>query len=457
MANNDLAIKFSNEIYATKKEVAEYMKTPMIDNIWNSVLEYRSNFGIEIGLKHITGVNYSLHLTPSIVSRTNDIERKLMKLYAQYLKLVTTNCSDSYKKICYKEILKTFAKNYNLIVDDISLSKILNNNVSSLDPGLLVLYHYYLALLDIEKNYSKEFDNKTLKNYLSIILGTDISTYRTSEVNNSLSRAVINKLYLGIPTNAIEKNMDQLVNFINNENLSMLLKAICSLYFIYYVKPMDAYSEEIAVLAFKDILSINGIDELGACLNFESLLENKDDLEKYILESQKTMDLTYLVDYILKLSLNIVDDAFKNLGMAKANEIRAEVFENDNEVETKVPDLSSLKKEIVQPVSSTKEESPINFSQNIAINNVPTGLSELEAKKLEQHLLEMNPNLSHGQAYFYARHCTMGMSYTISQYKKEVGCAYETARRSMDNLVFLGYYKKELVKNKFVYIAMKKN
>ena len=98
----------------------------------------------------------------------------------------------------------------------------------------------------------------------------------------------------------------------------------------------------------------------------------------------------------------------------------------------------------------------VNFAQNIAISNLPTGLSEEEASKLENHLLELNPYLTRGQAYFYARHCTIGMCYTISQYKKEVGCAYETARCSMDNLVTLGYYVKKQLKNKYIYTPVKK-
>ena len=46
---------------------------------------------------------------------------------------------------------------------------------------------------------------------------------------------------------------------------------------------------------------------------------------------------------------------------------------------------------------------------------------------------------------------------TVDQYKKCVGCAYETARSSMNNLVLLGYYKKEILKKKFVYIPVKRN
>ena len=98
-----------------------------------------------------------------------------------------------------------------------------------------------------------------------------------------------------------------------------------------------------------------------------------------------------------------------------------------------------------------------NVNTNIAISNVPLGLSEQEASVLENRLVEMEPTMSRAQAYFYARHCTIGMNYTIAQFKKCLGCAYETARTSMDNLVRLGYYRKEPLKNKYVYTPIKRN
>ena len=53
MNNAQLAIKFSNEKYCTRKDVVEAMKTPLIDSIWNTVLEYRSNFSVVLPLKQI--------------------------------------------------------------------------------------------------------------------------------------------------------------------------------------------------------------------------------------------------------------------------------------------------------------------------------------------------------------------------------------------------------------------
>ena len=61
------------------------------------------------------------------------------------------------------------------------------------------------------------------------------------------------------------------------------------------------------------------------------------------------------------------------------------------------------------------------------------------------------------QAYFYAHHRTEGCFYTIGQFKEYADCAYETARTSMDFLVSCGFYRKELLKNKYVYTPVSKS
>ena len=89
--------------------------------------------------------------------------------------------------------------------------------------------------------------------------------------------------------------------------------------------------------------------------------------------------------------------------------------------------------------------------EEIAVSYIPPVLDERSACRLEEHLLELDPSMKRGEAHFYARHCTLGKRYTIQQYKRSIGCAYETARTSMDHLVAMGYYRKEMVKNKNVY------
>ena len=75
-------------------------------------------------------------------------------------------------------------------------------------------------------------------------------------------------------------------------------------------------------------------------------------------------------------------------------------------------------------------------------------------KIVAQNLLEIYPSMKKGQAEFYSKHCTIGKYYTISQYKKLLDVAYETARTSMDNLADLGFYRKEKLNNKFIYTPL---
>jgi Fic family protein len=95
------------------------------------------------------------------------------------------------------------------------------------------------------------------------------------------------------------------------------------------------------------------------------------------------------------------------------------------------------------PAPLPKETSPFAPSEST--------LGEVEANRLQQHLMETHPSMKKGEAYFYARHHSLGKYYTLAQYKKQLDCAYETARTSMEHLVKLGYYRKEKYKNKFVY------
>lgn len=482
MAASELVIKYSNDMYATKKQVSDAMRTPLIDNIWNNIVEYRSNFSTVLSLKHITGTKFNICFTPAISSRINNIERKMSKLVLAYNKLKATGSDYTFKQIQYNSILKELALKYNINVEDTLIKGMIDNNLSVLPPETMILKSYLKCLNEIETNYLKEIDDVCLGDYYSYLTGSDELNefYRTTEVDNQYSKYVINKLYIGVPVNAIEKGMDELFDFINNSNTSLFVKAAATLYYIYYIKPFEFYSEEISLLLFKKVLANNDLEDVASLINFEVLLNKKEEFETWLLETQKTFDLTYFISYLIKVCDAQIDEALNNVAISQNTVIKKEFYAKEENLpvtnefkEVLKEDISSneIQKEAVNhseiesnnhqttsfsPLENHKEDT-INYTQVIAISNVPSGLSEEDAKRLEIHLLEMNPNLSRSQAYFYARHCTLGMSYTISQFKKEVGCAYETARTSMDNLVVLGYYRKEMLRNKFIYTPVKKN
>ena len=56
MGNNELAIRFTENTYATKLEVSKELKMSLIDNIWNNILGYRSNFYRYLPIKSIENI-----------------------------------------------------------------------------------------------------------------------------------------------------------------------------------------------------------------------------------------------------------------------------------------------------------------------------------------------------------------------------------------------------------------
>lgn len=554
MAVNEFIKKFSNEIYATKNDVIREMKTPLVDGIWSQVIEYRKAFYETLTLTNYDSTRFSVCLTPNISKKINNFERKLISILNKYSKLQRNFANEYFKNKTYKKILRYIARKYKIDIQDTVLDGIIDGTITfNLPADQTIIQRYYSCLQDIEENYLQDIDENTLGNFYSKLMGTDdLTEYYRKTDTNKYNGYSIGRLKIGVAPQNIENSVNQLIRFINYDNQSLIVKAVSTFYYIYYIRPFENYSEEIALLMLKKVLAYNDISSVAALLSFEALLENKDELEGKIADCQKYYDLTYLINYVLDkiepLTDRIADDivesqnvtikkelyqadpepipeqkepifesgaqttaiptiekAFIEKEPLTSEELRGEpiqesVFEpiHEEKVQEVTQELAEEKEETVAPVveevqehvetieepkqeekdisvGRTEEEikayedlvkpvqptlngsEKVNFAQNIAISNVPTGLTEDEATRLEEHLMEMNPNLSHGQAYFYARHCTIGMYYTVDQYKKCVGCAYETARSSMNNLVLLGYYKKELLKKKFVYLPVKRN
>ena len=418
------------------------------------------------------------------------------------------------------------------------------------------LYPIYCDV-DIEENFLQDVDENTLGNFYSKLMGSeDLTEYYRKKPSSKFSSGYdIGQVKIGVAPQNIESAVDQLMRYIKyDEKQSLIVKAIAIFYYLYFIKPFENYSEEVAILTMKKFLASNDVNAVAPYIAFEVLLVDKAALESKINDCQKSGDLTYLVNYILNLLDPIIDQMEDDIAKSQAQTLKVDTFQadplpprpenkepifkegretvsipivekvpltekelhetgfneeenaenepldeeikeeapvlNEQEVTTeetvqkeevsnldvnetpkaeeKVEEVKTIdspseeekraREELARPMQPTIEGAEkLHFSQNLAISNVPTGLSEEDAQKLETHLMELNPSLSRGQAYFYARHCTIGMYYTVDQYKKEVGCAYETARCNMNNLVLLGYYKKATLKKKYVYIPVKRN
>ena len=493
MAGNDLAMRFTEDKYATKNEVARELKISSVDTFWANILSYRSHFYHYLAVRTIEKNMLLFCGCPAVNSLVNNVEMKLIRANREYC-LIPPNSKQ------YRQLYSAFGKESLRILNDVEqlgveegyLESVLRREVVSAIPNNMLLVNYVKALAYIKRAYVNPINEDFLADLYAKLLGTEELTefYRNSEDRNPENRVLIDRVYTSAPVNAIGGMMNNLFTFIATSTLSTSLKAIITFFYINYVKPFSRYSEEMAVLMAKAILAHEAFGETVVDLPLEKLLLLPgEEAARIYVEVQKTSDITYFVNYVFKYLSRYCEDFLDEITKSKVTELKEDFYQVDEKLEeVEVPleqpaqpekfetiDLFEASEEpkqeqpVAQPVSSNEEvnEQPVPqpkkktvkvtyVQEELAVAYIPVALDEKQAVLLEQDLLERDPELKKGEAKFYARHCTKGKKYTIAQYKKSLRCAYETARTSMDHLAELLYYRKEKVKNKYVYIPVEK-
>jgi len=447
MGNDELAIRFSNDVYATRSEVMKSLGTSLIDAIWTNIIKYRGQFTRYLALRGIDNGQLTLVMTPRIADTVNALERKLMKAYLRVYKVP----KESYGLARYQEKffiteLADIAKKYRLVVDEPFLKALINDSLSTISPDRLILANYLSALRYVKHNVTDPIDDAFLADVYGLLTGqADLQhLYREREMANPDQKALIGKTYAAAPLSRIEEMMGQLKEFIVHADLSPLVKAVIAFYYIVLVKPFETYSEEMAILTLKSVLAHADYDDVPVLLAIEEwLIDQNDDLAKTLAEVQKTGDVTYILHSFLPLAEKTITSLLDEVITIEKQTLKEETM----------PVSEPIKEEVMAERQSvpTPVTKPLNIDERMALPGAPIALDEVDAARIEEHLMETNPSLKRGEAYFYARHCTIGKFYTISQFKKALGCAYETARTSMDHLASQGYYRKETYKNKFIY------
>ena len=491
MAGNDLAMRFTEEKYATKNEVARELKISSVDTFWANILAYRSNFYHYLTVRTIEKKMLLFCGCPAVNSLVNNVEMKMIRVNREYGML-------SPQSKGYRFLNQTFQKKILYILNDAEqlqvgedfVNSVLRNEVVSALPNNMLLVNYLNALNYIKKAYVNAIDEDFLASLYAKLLGTEELTefYRSNDDHNPENRVLIDRIYTSAPWNIIDSMMNSLFTFIQTSTLSTSLKAVIVYFYINYVKPFNKYSEEVAVLMAKAVLAHEAFGETVVDLPLEQLLLlSNEEVARIYVEVQKTADVTYFVNYAFKHLSQYCESFLDEIAQGKVQELKADFYQADEvkEEEIEVPEQeervetvdlfeASKEEEVEEPQPVLKEEPVVEqpkvleeqpkkktvkvtyVQEELAVAYIPVALDEKQAVLLEQDLLERDPELKKGEAKFYARHCTKGKKYTIAQYKKSLRCAYETARTSMDHLAELLYYRKEKVKNKYVYIPVEK-
>ena len=501
MAGNDYAMRFTEDKYATKIEVGRELKVSSVDPFWSNILSYRSHFYHYLSLRTIEKNMLVFCGCPAINSLVNNLELKVIRVNREYA-MIAPN-SKQFKNINYafkKDILNQLNEFEQLGVGEDFIDSVMRNEVVSAIPNNMLLVNYMNALNYIKRGFVNQIDEDFLAELYAKLLGTEELTtfYRASEDRNPENRVLIDRIYTSAPVNLIGPMMNSLFTFISSSTLSASLKAMVTFFYINLIKPFATYSEEVAVLMAKAVLAHESFGDTIVDLPLERLLVlPKEEIARIYVEVQKTADVTYFIDYAFRYLNKYCDSFFDEMEQAKVAEVREDFYQVDEdkeveevevpqEVKVETVDLFAeeapveqpveeeqpkvvaqpqpqpapvRREEIVAPVVEAPKKKTVKVTyvqEELAVAYIPVALDEKQAVLLEQDLLERDPELKKGEAKFYARHCTKGKKYTIAQYKKSLHCAYETARTSMDHLAELLYYRKEKIKNKYVYIPVER-
>ncbi len=487
MAIDNIAIRFTDEQYATKNEVIKELRTSLVDSFWSRITNYREQFKLDTNLINFDSHLFHLCNGALLKSKNEEIDTYLSRFVEKYDNLSNSNQISEFNTINRIASLSNIAKYHGDYRSEGSIRAILANKLS-LESNADIINKYNNALEYASSHIVDDINHDYVFSLMKILCNDNIA-YRSIELNNK-NKVLIDRVYNSAPVKMIENMMNELFTFIANADLSPIIKSCIVYFYITLIQPFDQYNEELGLLLFKSVLAREFLNTLAFIPNFEDLLNiDKQHLIRINNETKKYSDLTYNVIAQLDVIKSICESALDRISVDIGSMMQEEQYQMEDEIEDKtntyeepltaidtvaiseqeikldlespnVDSSESKDNEIKDDQPPRKEHEDNNDNEedeiqptyaNIAINYVPPVIDEKEAKRIAEHLLETDPLIRKLEAKFYARHCVLGRSYTIQQFKKYNNCAYETARTGMDHLVELGYYRKEQVKNKFVY------
>lgn len=446
----EIAKKYTDNVYANRDEVRRGLNTSLVDPFWNAILSYRSQYSKVLTLQ--TSNMYSLYVcnTPTIIEKANDCISRLTNCLSTFISLDEGVKERVRYKCAYDSVAYVGQANGETFSTDF-IATLINGEAKNMQ-GLSVAKQKAVAFYDAYKQLGEHRvtidENFLVQLYVAISKKEITSLYRTFDFASNPT--VINRENNGVTFRNIGKHIEMLCEFLKDNKLPVIYKAAAAYYYINYVKPFADYNNEVAILLLKAIIGNDSKEQIGYLLPFEELLKHYETFVIDFKEVNRGNDLTYVLMRIITYATGITETFLDNCTNNKIDDLRREHAPRADE------NTPNETKSVSEPKIQEKDNTPVKETVGpVAIPTIQSGLEEKDANKFEKYLLEKNPRLKKAQAHFYARHCTIGSYYTIQMYKKAEKVVYETARTSMDALAEFGYYKKEQIKNKFVYTPVK--
>lgn len=477
MANSPITVRFTDELYATRMDVVRILGTNLIDGLWNEIIKYRNGKKHIINVLDISHMPYFITYTDKVNAKISAIPQYFARFAGEFAGILGGEVTQkAVEKDLYRASLRAVAKLNNIQNSDISLDKVIDHK--AFEETHLILANYFEAISML--NPKAKIDENFLANKLAILRGEQelTSFYRENDIETESSRYIISREYEAAPARDIEFLMNGLLAYLNDATEPLINKIAATIYMFDYGKPFEKYNNEMCLVILKQLCCAK-----NPYIPIENALAYLNNFKVLSKETQKTRDLTYVFLPAADLIEKAVTSALDKVVQMNGHDVQQTYYAGDDKKEFEKefgikPEegvvAPKVEIEPAKPVEQPKVEvkpEPVVEQPKVVVKPAPVVqkpiertvqikpvvvTEEKELKKRAKQLLESDPYLKKAQADFYVRHCEIGKFYTIQQFKKEERVVYETARTSMENLVKLGYYRKEQIKNKFVYTPIEK-
>lgn len=386
-----------NKKYVTKKElIYRIPKTINLDEFWSKLVEIRKDTAIVIPLKDQANNNFWFNITENIQKNIYLIENSATEdlFNAIPIDIELSVITDS---------LIDEAYNSSVIEGAFSTKKrtkeMVENNLTPRDKNEKMILNNFYALKYILDNIHNPLDENMILSIYRILtedtLKEDeiVEKYRTDFVGVwDIKRGCFS--YKAPEHSQVQYLMDDLIDFIhNNVDFHPLIKAcIIHFYFVYIHPFFDGNGRTARAISYMYLLQQEY--DFFKFFSISSLIN--EERKKYYDSIENTelyeSDMTYFIDYYLNM--------------------------------------------IIKSIQKIKEQFQKEFGKKLIkdlLENIGIILNKRQ-NKIINYFITANKNIM-----------------TIEEYKKKNRISYETARTDLQDLVTLGFFKKNKLGKKYVY------
>lgn len=330
MKATDKALKFTDEVYATQKDVANALRIFNVDIFWTEILNYRIQYQETLPFGKIKGKKFYLTLTEGVLAKIHSFENSVV----EFLKF-TRNIRISYPKeareILLSPLLKKAATLEKSTISELSISMLLKSlyqeNVANHTPVI-----NYLNSIDAYLDQTPDVPSEDfLGNALQKVVGEELMEfYRQKDFDSRVKmlqyRADPDYPYAPFdligPT--VEKLMDYLEDKENKYKSPAFAKAVIATLYLDYIKPFSQRNSLISALLGKETLANSNRFADTFILPFEDLLNDKFYSSSAYKESKASCDMTYVVFE----AMSIFEKYMKEM-RSKLNELRSSEYKQE--------------------------------------------------------------------------------------------------------------------------------